>query len=149
MTNQQRWLRRGVFLFAVIDAGLGLWTLLFPRAFYDYLPTVNLDPPFNEHLFRDFGGMNLGMAVVLGVAAYFVDRRMMRAGLVGVLFFAIPHLVFHTFHLPHYFAAESVPLVIALEVSLILFAVVPLTLLIGSRGMPREWERKPLTGTEP
>jgi hypothetical protein len=61
--------RPGLGLLAVVEAVLGLWTLLFPASFYADVPTIELTPPFSEHLFRDFGGATLGLAVVLTAAA--------------------------------------------------------------------------------
>jgi nucleoside-diphosphate-sugar epimerase len=56
---------------------------------------VALLPAYNEHLVRDFGGMNLAMAVVFGVAAVTLDRRLAATALVAYLVFAVPHLAFH------------------------------------------------------
>ena len=62
-------------------------------------PWVAPLPACNEHLLRDFGGMNLALAVVLGVAAATLDRRLATTALVAYLVFALPHLVFHLNHL--------------------------------------------------
>ena len=81
-------LRPGLALLAAVEVALGLWTLLFPASFYIDVPTVDLTPPFSEHLFRDFGGATLGLAVVLTRRGR-VDRaaagRRRPAGLSGVL----------------------------------------------------------------
>jgi hypothetical protein len=60
---------------AVVELMLGFWTLLFPRTFYYDVPTIDLTPPYSEHLLRDFGGATLGLAVVLGAAAIWLERR--------------------------------------------------------------------------
>ena len=49
-------LRAGLTVLGVVELVLGGWTLLFPASFYADVPTVDLTPPFSEHLFRDFGG---------------------------------------------------------------------------------------------
>ena len=56
-------------------------------------------PPFSEHLFRDFGGASLGLAVVLTAAAVWTERRLVVVALVAYLAFSVPHLGFHLGHL--------------------------------------------------
>ncbi|HEY0688628.1 MAG TPA: hypothetical protein VGD71_06255, partial [Kribbella sp.] len=58
-------LRIGLVVLAANELVLGFWTALFPESFYNDVPTVDLTPPYSEHLFRDFGGATLGIAVVL------------------------------------------------------------------------------------
>jgi hypothetical protein len=93
-------LRPGLALLAAVEVGLGLWTLLFPASFYADVPTVDATPPFSEHLFRDFGGATLGLAVVLAGAAMWTERRLIVVALLAYLAFSGPHLVFHLGHLP-------------------------------------------------
>ncbi len=66
---------------------LVLWTLLFPESFYADVPTVDLTPPFSEHLFRDFGGTTVGLAVVLTAAAIWLERRLAGVALLAYLSF--------------------------------------------------------------
>jgi hypothetical protein len=44
------------------------------------VPTVDLTPPYSEHLFRDFGGATLGIAVVIWLERRGPDQHV---GLVG------------------------------------------------------------------
>jgi hypothetical protein len=65
------WLRAGLLLYLVVTALVGIWASLWPRGFYHDFPWpghawVAPLPAYNEHLVRDFGGMNLAMAVVFG-----------------------------------------------------------------------------------
>lgn len=92
-------LRIGLALLALMELVLGLWTSLFPRSFYDDVPTVDLTPPYSEHLFRDFGGATLGLAIVLGAAAVWPQTRWVIVALLAYLAFAVPHLAFHHGHL--------------------------------------------------
>jgi hypothetical protein len=57
---------------------------------------VAMLPPYNQHLMTDLGGLNLALALVLGVAAVSLDRLLVRAVLGGYLLYAVPHLVFHS-----------------------------------------------------
>jgi hypothetical protein len=119
-------LRPGLALLAAVEIVLGLWTLLFPASFYSDVPTVDLTPPFSEHLFRDFGGATLGLAVVLTAAAVWTERRLVVLALLAYLAFSAPHLVFHLGHLDGAGAAAATALVVVLVGSVVL----PLALLV-------------------
>ena len=122
-------LRAGLIVLAGVELLLGGWTLLFPAGFYADVPTVDLTPPFSEHLFRDFGGATLGLAVVLGAAAVMLDRLLVRVALCAYLAFSLPHLVFHLGHVSGASAVEAVVLVGLLVASVVL----PVVLLLVSR----------------
>ena len=119
-------LRPGLALLAAVEIVLGLWTLLFPASFYSDVPTVDLTPPFSEHLFRDFGGATLGLAVVLIAAAVWTERRLVVVALLAYLAFSAPHLVFHLGHLD----GAGAPTATALDVVLAGSVVLPLALLV-------------------
>lgn len=121
-------LRTGLALLAAVEVGLGLWTLLFPASFYADVPTVDATPPFSEHLFRDFGGATLGLAVVLTAAALWPERRLVVTALLAYLAFSVPHLVFHLGHLHGLGGPEATVLVAVLAASV----VVPLALLVAA-----------------
>jgi hypothetical protein len=119
-------LRPGLALLAAVEIVLGLWTLVFPASFYADVPTVDLTPPFSEHLFRDFGGATLGLAVVLTAAAVWTERRLVVVALLAYLAFDVPHLGFHLGHLDGAGAAAATALVVVLAGSVVL----PLALLV-------------------
>jgi hypothetical protein len=123
--------RPGLALLSAIEILLGLWTLLFPASFYSDVPTVDVTPPFSEHLFRDFGGATLGLAVVLTAAAVWMERRMVVTALLAYLAFSAPHLVFHVGHLHGLSGPEAAGLVAVLTGAVVL----PLALLaVALRG---------------
>lgn len=107
-------LRLGLALLATIEWVLGTWTLLFPAHFYATVPTVDLTPPYSEHLFRDFGGATLGIAIVLTAATVWLERRLVVVAVVAYLAFAVPHLVFHLGHLHGASASSAAELVLGL-----------------------------------
>ncbi|HEY2477175.1 MAG TPA: hypothetical protein VGI17_00420 [Solirubrobacterales bacterium] len=82
---------------------LGLTAAVVPHTFYDDFPFlahwVELLPPYNEHLITDVGGLYLGFAVVLGIAAWRPERGLIRAACAGFLAVSLIHLVFHATHL--------------------------------------------------
>lgn len=129
-------LRAGLAFLALVQAVSGGWALLAPQGFYDNFPLpsnpwVAYFPPFNEHLLRDFGALNLALCVVLVFAAVTMERRLTQAALAGYLMFAVPHLVFHLNHLSHMSFVDQVGNVVSLvAVVLIPLALLPLTLKI-------------------
>lgn len=120
-------LRPGLGLLAAVEGVLGLWTLVFPMSFYANVPTVDLTPPFSEHLFRDFGGATLGLAVVLTAAAIWPERRLVVVALLAYLSFSVPHTMFHLAHLDGASGPAAGGLVVVLTGSVLL----PLVLLVG------------------
>jgi len=120
-------LRCGLVLMAGVEWVLGLWTAYGPQSFYDNVPTVDLTPPFSEHLFRDFGGATVGLAIVLTAAAIWLERRLVVVALLAYLSFSAPHLVFHLGHLHGASGPAASVMVIVLAISVVL----PLGLLVG------------------
>ncbi|GAA5037359.1 hypothetical protein HNP84_003111 [Thermocatellispora tengchongensis] len=128
------WLRAGLAYLAFTEAVVGAWQLLLPKSFYDDFPLpghpwVSSLPPYNEHLMRDVGGLNLGLALILAVAAIRLGATLARTAVSGYLLFALPHLLFHLGHLhglaPIDLAGQVVTLVIGV--------IVPIALLYGLR----------------
>lgn len=107
---------------AVIAAGgavVGVWAQAFPRSFYDDFPGagrvwVAVDGPFNEHLVRDVGGLNLALAFVAVVALVTGSLIAARAAGGGALIYGVPHLVYHALHLDPFDTADSVAMLASL-----------------------------------
>ena len=93
---------------AATTLGAGLWALPFPRSFYGDFPFPGWDwistlGPYNEHLVRDYGAMNLALGVLLVSAAISPERRLSRVALLTYLRLrAIPHFVFHAAQTQHF-----------------------------------------------
>jgi hypothetical protein len=82
---------------------VGLWAGFAPRGFYDDFPGfggswVAPDGPFNEHLVRDVGVLNLALAVVTIAAAVSLTRPLVRATAWAWLVYSVPHVVYHVRH---------------------------------------------------
>ena len=122
-------LRVGIWFLTVVQLAVGVVAALTPRVFYDYVPWVDLAPPFSEHLMRDYGAMNLALGLVTAVAAVSMDRRMVRTALAAYLLFAIPHLMFHVTHLHHHTTSQAVTESTAMVIGVLL----PLVLLTLTR----------------
>lgn len=122
----------------VLRGGLWFWhswksrsgsSRRWPRAFYDYVPWVDRIPPYSEHLMRDYGAMNLALALVVVAAAMTMERRLVRVALGAYLLFAVPHLVFHVTHLENFTTAAAVA-----QTTTLAIATLPIGLLILTRG---------------
>lgn len=132
-----RTLRVTLVLFALVQAVIGGWALFLPHRFYDGFPLpghawVAMFPPYNEHLIRDYGGLNLALAFLLAVCALTMARGMIRATAIGYEFYALPHLLFHIVHLEHFPAIDAV----GQTASLVLTVLGPLVLLALTRATP-------------
>ncbi|GAA5142311.1 hypothetical protein [Pseudonocardia adelaidensis] len=105
-----------VGILGVLAAGhgaAGMWALAVPLVFYEGFPLpghpwVALLPPYNEHLVRDFGALNLALAVVLVGAALRADRATVRLAAIAVLAAAVPHAAYHALHLSHFPPVDAV-----------------------------------------
>jgi hypothetical protein len=97
-------LRIGLVVLAVQGAVLGVWAGFAPRSFYDDFPGfgrhwVSVDGPYNQHLVRDVGWLNLALTVITVWAAVSLARSLVLAVLVGWLVADVPHLVYHAANL--------------------------------------------------
>jgi hypothetical protein len=128
------WLRAGLVLLTAVQAVVGGWQYFAPHSFYTEIPTVAADPPYNEHLMTDVGGLGLALAAVLGAAALLMERNLIRAALAGYLVYTVTHLVFHVTHLAGLPGADPVLLTIGLA---LLPAVAAGLLLLTARAQDR------------
>lgn len=118
-------------LAALVLAGLvsGVWATVSPRGFFDDFPGggqqwVAVDGPYNEHLVRDFGALNLALTAVTIVAMVTLVRAAVVAAAVAWIVYQAPHLVYHARHIDVYETADQVGVVAALLLALVLPAVV-------------------------
>jgi heme/copper-type cytochrome/quinol oxidase subunit 4 len=113
---------------------IGAWAAASPRSFYDDFPGggrawVAADGPYNEHLVRDFGDLNLALAAVTVVALVAFTRWVVLAAALGWIVYQTPHLIYHLRHLDLYDTSDKVANVTALVLALIL----PIVVLFGAR----------------
>lgn len=106
-------LRAGLLALAFVPALQALWMLAAPRGFYDdfpgggrsWLPAVGV---YDEHLARDVGAAQLGMAVVLIGAAFLLERRVVQLALIAFLAACLPHAAYHLTTTGSYGATDNV-----------------------------------------
>ena len=115
-------------ILGVSGVGLGVYASLWPRQFFDDFPSgrgwVAADGPYNEHLVRDFGGLNLGMGFVAVLAAIVGGRWLVRAAAGSALLFGVPHFIYHLRHLDRYDGFDKVANVVSLAFVVVLGVVV-------------------------
>ena len=114
--------RIALVLIAAGTLVVGLWASVLPRSFYDDFPGlgrvwVAVDGPYNEHLVRDVGGLNLGLALVALVALVTGSALVGRTAGGAALVYGLPHLLYHATHLDPFDAGEAAAVVVALVIA--------------------------------
>ncbi len=114
-----------VGLLAVSGLVIGLWAAFDPRGFYGNFPGggrrwVSADGPYNEHLVRDFGSLNLALAAVALTAFWRPVRELLIAVGLANIVYGVPHLIYHLRHLGVYDTADKIGNVVALSAALVL-----------------------------
>ena len=122
---------------------VGGWAALAPRRFYDAFPGlgrhwVAVDGPFNEHLVRDVGTLNLALFVVLAVAAVSLAPIVVRSAAAAALVFGAPHLTYHLAHLDVLPGPDRVANVLVLALTV----AVPVAVLALSVGVGQQSPRR-------
>jgi hypothetical protein len=133
---RDRIVRVVLVVWAAVSVQLGIWATFAPRSFYDDYPGfgrhwVRVNGPYNEHFVRDFGALNLALAVVTIFAVVTFARPLVIAVAVAWLAWDIPHLVYHLRHLDVYDTGDKVLNVSALA-ALPVLAILVLALMLTS-----------------
>src|SRR5882724_2738784 len=124
------WIRFALIYLTVTIGLVAAWILIAPRGFYDTFPGggthwVSALPPYNEHLERDFGATGLALAVLAGLAAFWMERRVVQVAAISLFVAGIPHLAYHATTTSHYSTGDN----IASLTGLALDALLPLAVL--------------------
>ena len=132
--DKSRWLQLTLGYLALSTASVGFWAQFAPRSFYDSFPGagrvwISVDGPYNEHLVRDVGGLNLALTVLLVAAILTVDWRLIATASFAALAYGVPHLIYHATNT----GTLSTSDVVASLGGLALFATIPVALLIVGR----------------
>lgn len=128
-------IRVGLIYLAVTIGVVAAWILIAPRDFYDDFPTgpsawAAALPPYNEHLLRDFGSAGLGLAVLAGLAAAWMDRRLVQAAAISLFAGSLPHAIYHGTTFESYSTGDN----IASFGALVLQSLLPLAILYLATG---------------
>jgi hypothetical protein len=133
-----RVMRIGLVVLGFPALVIGVWAAFFPRSFYDDFPGLGRmwvapDGPYNEHLVRDVGALNLALVVVTAVAVVSLTPILVRAVLAGWLAYSVPHLVYHLRHLEPFATDDQV----SIAASLALVPILAVVLLVVDVRAPR------------
>jgi hypothetical protein len=107
-------------ILAISGTAVGAWAAFAPRSFYDDFPGlgqvwVSVDGPYNEHLVRDVGALNLALAVLAVCALVTLARSTIIAAALAWFVYGVPHFVYHARHLAPFDGAQSVALLVSLS----------------------------------
>ena len=132
-------LRIGLVVLAVPSFIIGVWTAFFPRGFYDDFPGLGRmwvapDGPYNQHLVRDVGELNLALVVITAVAAVTLTPILVRAVLAGWIVYSVPHLVYHLRNMSPFATDDQV----SIAASLAIVPILAVVLLVISMKAPDE-----------
>jgi hypothetical protein len=100
ITARKSLVRGGLVVVAVTPAWVGLWAEIAPRSFYGSFPGAGRHwvaalGAYDEHLVRDVGALELGMLVLLVIAAITLERTLVQAALIAYACASLPHFVYH------------------------------------------------------
>lgn len=109
------------------SAQIGFWALFAPQSFYDGFPGLGrtwiaVDGPYNEHLTRDFGALNLALLVVLGAAIITLSHQLIVTASLASMTWGVPHLIYHLFNTDGLTGSDIAASIIGLAI----FAVLPI-----------------------
>jgi len=114
--NARRLVRVGLLVLAAEALVFGAWASLAPRSFYDDFPGlgrhwVAMDGPYSEHLVRDYGALNLALAVVTLLGAFWVTRHVVIAAAVAWIVYSVPHVLYHGFNVEGYETGDQIAII--------------------------------------
>jgi hypothetical protein len=127
------WIRGSLALTTLGELSVGSWALFLPGSFYEDFPLsgrgwVSALGPYNEHLVRDVGALNLALGVLLALAAILPDQRLVQVSVAAFLVYAVPHFLFHLTHTHALSVVDNLANLILLG----LLVVLPAAILIRS-----------------
>ena len=127
------WIRVAFAFLSLGELAVGIWALFVPMSFYEDFPLpgrgwVSALGPYNEHLVRDVGAMNLAFGVLLALSGILMDLRLVQVSLVAYLVYSVPHFFFHLTNIHAYSVGDN----LANLILLVLLVVLPLAILIRS-----------------
>ena len=113
LSGSQRALARATLVgLGLVQAANGAWALFAPSSFYREFPFgrgwVELLPAYSQHLTTDVGALYLATSALLFGAAWAFERKTVIVACVAWLTFALPHAVYHAFHLEPFATADAI-----------------------------------------
>lgn len=127
----------GLWIMGIFGLYTGIQQQFLPRIFYERFPGFGMawvapDGPYNEHLMRDLGGVNLALTFLVFLAIARPTAYLVRGVAIAVLISQVPHFVYHALHQDLLPDTRERGLQTA---SRLLVSLVPVLVLIASRNM--------------
>ncbi|MDQ6606715.1 MAG: hypothetical protein M3Z06_09245 [Actinomycetota bacterium] len=124
--------RLGLGLVAAGQAEVGFWGLIDPHSFFANFPGaghhwVSALGAYNQHLVRDYAAAELGLAVLLALAALRFQRGLVLGAGVAFLVATVPHLVYHLTTTNRFSTADNLASLGAFVLELVLVALATLS----------------------
>lgn len=132
--THSHWFRIAFAYLTIFSLQIGLWALLAPRSFYDNFPGmgrvwISIDGPYNEHLIRDVGALNLALVVLFVAAAVSLSRNLVMTAAAASLAWGVPHLIYHLFNSGQLTSSDIAASIGGLS----LFTALPIAILFTAR----------------
>jgi nucleoside-diphosphate-sugar epimerase len=112
-----------LWLLALTALSLAIQGILTPHSFYNDFPTgrgwIAADGPYNEHLVRDFGALNLALCIATLGAIWMSTRTAARVAALAWLAWSVPHLIYHLAHLGIYDTGDAIANVVSLSLPIL------------------------------
>ena len=111
--------RVGLVILAFQGLLSGIWATASPRGYFDDFPGFGLswvspDGPYNEHLMRDYGALNLALGIVALCAAIWLTRTLVITAAAAWIVYSIPHIVYHALNGDPYDTSEHISILVSL-----------------------------------
>jgi hypothetical protein len=95
--------RLGLAYYAAMGLTLGIYASLAPKHYFEHFPGAGHawvvgDGPYNEHLMRDYGALNLALGVLALCAVAWMTRELIIATAAAEIMYAVPHVIYHLSH---------------------------------------------------
>ena len=123
------WIRDSLAFVSFGELLVGVWALFLPKSFYADFPFsgrewVSTLGPYDEHLVRDVGELNLALGVLLALATILMDRRLVQVSLVAYLVYSGPHFFFHLAQTHAFSVADNLAQLVSLGLQVVLPAAI-------------------------
>ena len=121
--------RVGLLILAFQGLLSGVWATASPRGYFDDFPGFGLswvspDGPYNEHLMRDYGALNLALGFVALAAAIWLTRALVMTAAIAWIVYSVPHIIYHALNGDPYETSDHVAIVASLFFAPVVAAVV-------------------------
>jgi len=145
-------LRVGFGILAVTGLFVGVWAAVAPHSFFSSFPGLGRqwlagDGPYNEHLVRDVGELNLALGLVAACAGWWLLRPLSITAALAWLVYSVPHLAYHAANLQALAPDDRVPTLVSLSVPIVVAVVVLVLAVPTGRAAPADGPAGPPTRT--